>query len=173
MNGSYGASLVVRALGTWAVIYGFLINIGGPERWGNPAYDVANLMPGSPYTWAVIILVAGMLTMLGSLITNKLPLPGFSFNRPDIVVESWKGNWIPKFKKTTRRQVVNWNKTQVRNIGLYILAAWWLLFGVALIIGAWHAPDIGYGAGGDKVVFAVVSIIMTKVKEPIRYEQVG
>lgn len=167
MQGSYGASLVVRAIGTWTIIYGCLIVIGGPARWSNPAYDVVNLMPGSPYTWAILLLLGGVVTMIGSLSKDGLRLPHIHYTRKSLTVKKWN-RWFPTIGVVDKDVLIDWNKHQVRNFGLLMLAGWWLLFGTALLFGVWAVPNVGFGAGGNQLLLCVISIVMTKVREPVR-----
>ena len=157
MNGSYGASLVIRAIGTWAIFQSLAISLGGPDRWANPAYDVANLMPGSPYTWAVILLIGGALIMYGSLTNGHLPFKNFTYKQI-----TFDGRL--RYKNVT----VDWNSQQIRNVGLKIVGCWLLLFGFAFIAMIMQLPDIGFGAGSRDVLLSVICMIMTKVQEPKR-----
>jgi hypothetical protein len=139
MQGSYGASLVVRAIGTWAILDAIAIVIGGSARWGNPAYDVVNLMPGSPFTWAIFLFVGGMLAMIGSLAQS--PIIG-----KDVTIE------VASIK--------------VRNVGLKVIAVWFFLIGIASVVTIFQLSDISFGFGSTELLLAVICVVMTKVKEP-------
>ena len=53
-----------------AVLASSFIFAGGPSRWDNKAHSVANLVPGSPYTWAVFLFTSGLMILLGSFFRN-------------------------------------------------------------------------------------------------------
>lgn len=92
-----------RRLGVIAVAFGVAI-IGshiesGRERWSAPAWSYALEAPGSPATWGVVILAAGLLILLGKhrigywiaflwfcalAFTAGLALAGDVFNRGEI-----------------------------------------------------------------------------------------
>lgn len=139
MQGSYGASLVVRAIGTWAILNALAIFIGGAVRWGNPAYDVVNLMPGSPFSWAIFLFVGGVLAMVGSLASR--PIIG-----KDATIEL--------------------RSVKVRNFGLNLIGIWFFLIGIGSIVAVFQISDISYGFGSSDLLLAVICVIMTKVKEP-------
>lgn len=160
MQGSYGASLVIRALGTWAIYMGLLINLGGEARWANPIYHVADLMPGSPLTWGFIMLAGGFLVMFGSLSNTHLPLPNFTFKQP--TVSSINGKFGLHLKSVT----IDWSSEQIRNAGLKIMGCWLFLFGLAFIFAIFQVPDIALSSGSRDMLLCVICVIMTKVKEP-------
>lgn len=162
MQGSYGASLVVRAIGTWATYNGLAIIIGGTLRWGNSAYDVVNLMPGSPYTWGIILVICGGLVMYGSLTSRFLPLKNLHYSRPAL-------NYHAKGIKEvigTKDVTIDWSSVQFRNAGFKIMAAWLMLFGIAFFITIFTLPDISFGFGSRDFLIAVICVIMTNVREP-------
>lgn len=160
MIGSYGASLVIRAIGTWAIFQGVMIILGGPLRWANPAYNTANLMPGSPYTWGVLIVLGGALIMYGSLTNRYLPLKNFTYQQPTFT--SVNG----KFGLHSKSVIVNWSSEQIRNTGLRIVGCWLFLFGIALMSTIFYIPDISYATGSRDILLSLICMIMTKVKEP-------
>lgn len=67
-------ALTVFAIRWWAIItmvYGFLVCLGGPVRWSARSYRALNQMPGSPYTWGLVAIVAGLLILVGSVATVR------------------------------------------------------------------------------------------------------
>lgn len=158
--GNYGYSLIIRAIGTWAILQGIAINIGGVARWSNPAYDIANLMPGSPFTWGVILFVGGGLIMYGSLTDRKIKLPNFTYIQPTIGLVDDDHLWIKK-----KRVLIDWNSQQFRNAGLKIVGAWLFLFGLAFLAIVFRLDDIGLLSGTRDILFSLICIILTKVKE--------
>lgn len=63
---------VTRTIGAWAIVSGILIICSGKERWSGHAYDELNHMPGSPYTWGALFLIAGILVVVGSMMKVKV-----------------------------------------------------------------------------------------------------
>lgn len=47
-------------LATWAVVYGVVTFIGGAQFWTIPAYETALLVPYSPESWAVALVLIGV-----------------------------------------------------------------------------------------------------------------
>jgi hypothetical protein len=47
-------------LATWAVVYGVVTFIGGAPFWSIPAYETALLVPYSPESWAVALILIGV-----------------------------------------------------------------------------------------------------------------
>lgn len=54
----------------YAMIQGFLIVIGGAERFSASGYNVSMLVPGAPATWGWVILLCGVLAFIG--IRNRM-----------------------------------------------------------------------------------------------------
>jgi hypothetical protein len=160
LQGSYGASLVTRLLGTWAIVYGALIFIDGTQRWADPVYQIINLVPGSPFSWGTLLIIGGLITMAGSLHRKNFPLPNFRVTYPTI---DWIG-WNPKL--ILHSMLVDWSPAQVRNVGLYIIAFWTLVFGLALMITIFAGLSIPLGLGSRDLLISIISVVMTKVKEP-------
>jgi hypothetical protein len=53
--------------GLYAVGQGVGIIAGGPGRWSSPAYAVVKQIPGGPNTWGIILILAGVITIIGSV----------------------------------------------------------------------------------------------------------
>lgn len=66
------AILAIRLWGSAAVLYGSAVLIGGPDRWSASIYGAVNAVPGSPYSWGVAILAAGLLILTGSLLRRRI-----------------------------------------------------------------------------------------------------
>lgn len=66
LPGGIITSMLIRVIGFWAVLNGSLICLGGASRWGSPAYNVVEQVPGAPETWGVVIILAGLCTLVGS-----------------------------------------------------------------------------------------------------------
>lgn len=48
----------------------FLI-VGGPDRWQGEQYSVARQVPGSPYSWAAVLILGALLLAVGLLIADE------------------------------------------------------------------------------------------------------
>lgn len=116
---------VTRTVGAWAVLSGMLIALSGVTRWHTNAYHTLNYMPGSPYTWGVLFIIAGILTIMGS-ITH-----------------------------------VHLGKITLRNIGLWLIAFWCLVFVIGFITAAIQST-VSFNIPSTYFVLGVISIFMTK-----------
>ena len=68
----WAVRLIVTVLGLLGIALGLAILLGGPERFSGVSYRVAASMPGAPWSWAVHILVAGVLTLAGVILGRAL-----------------------------------------------------------------------------------------------------
>lgn len=71
-------STILARLSIWvwagyAIFQGAGICFGGPERWTSAAYAQARQLPGSPYSWGIILTAFGLLAMVGSLMATFRP----------------------------------------------------------------------------------------------------
>lgn len=65
--------LLTRLVGTYAIIQGVLIVLGGPRRWqGNPALESALSFPGAPASWGFVALAFGLLALVGTFANRRL-----------------------------------------------------------------------------------------------------
>lgn len=58
---------LTRALGTYAILVGIQILLGGEERFAGLSYAVALETPGAPWSWGLWILFSGLIVMIGSI----------------------------------------------------------------------------------------------------------
>jgi len=58
---------LARLLATYAVCNGAHIIISGRTRFTGPSYETAMLVPGAPASWGVVLIIAGLLALFGSL----------------------------------------------------------------------------------------------------------
>lgn len=56
-----------RLLATFAILQGMTIMLGGERRWSESQYDTAQLVPGAPGSWGVILFLTGAVALYGSL----------------------------------------------------------------------------------------------------------
>lgn len=61
---------LTRLLATYAIVQGFVICIGGSERWRGAALAVAMQVPGAPATWGVALGIFGALALAGTFIVR-------------------------------------------------------------------------------------------------------
>lgn len=61
-----------RLLSVFSILQGFFIFIEGQERWSEPSYRAALLVPGSPDSWGYVILAAGVVSLTGSILGKNL-----------------------------------------------------------------------------------------------------
>jgi hypothetical protein len=61
------ARLTIWVVGVYAIVQGAGIIWGGRDRWSSPSYAVALHMPYAPTSWGVALILAGLLTLVGSL----------------------------------------------------------------------------------------------------------
>ena len=161
MKGSYGASLVVRAIATWAIFQGLMLIIGGEARWTSPVYDVADLMPGAPLTWGIIVLVGGIIILCGSLTDRHLPFKHFNIKWPSL-----RYNVNGKVEPYLKSIEVDWSSEQFRNMGLGLVAAWLFLFGISFAVTVFLIPDIGLATWTRDILLSIICLIMIRVREP-------
>lgn len=57
-------------MATCAAGYGLSLIVGGDPIWAGPAYDTARLLPASPESWGVALLV-GALMVVGGMFTGR------------------------------------------------------------------------------------------------------
>ncbi len=58
---------ITMFMATMALLYGATLIQGGDPIWHSDDYDTANLLPGSPESWGIILLCGGSLMMYGML----------------------------------------------------------------------------------------------------------
>lgn len=61
-----------RLLATFAVFQGVFIVLGGADRWQSRGLAVAMSVPGAPQSWGYAILGAGLLTLVGTLMSRMV-----------------------------------------------------------------------------------------------------
>lgn len=60
--------VITRIFAIYAVVVGCAIVVGGAPRFAGVSYRVALSIPGAPATWGVVIAVAGLVALTGSLV---------------------------------------------------------------------------------------------------------
>jgi ABC-type xylose transport system substrate-binding protein len=68
--GAWVATAVSRVLAFYAVVQGLNILVLDEKRWSGPAYHTAMSIPGGPDTWGALLLCAGAVAFLGSVIRH-------------------------------------------------------------------------------------------------------
>ena len=58
---------ITMFMATMALLYGFTLIQGGDPIWVGHAYDTARILPGSPESWGVILLLGAAFMMTGML----------------------------------------------------------------------------------------------------------
>lgn len=66
---------ITRLIGTYAIVQGIVILIGGRERWYSKSFAVALTVPGAPATWGVVLMACGFLALLGTFVRIRLAGP--------------------------------------------------------------------------------------------------
>ena len=140
IQSSVFGTLCIRLLAGWAILHGLLTCIGGISRWSSPVYDVVKLMPGSPYTWGIILIVGGILALTASML-------GIEFEKQ-------------VFGKTI-------TYAMMKNTGLWIIAIVCFLFSIGVLSAALQ-PDstVSLAAGDRDLLICVLCVMMTKAVEP-------
>jgi hypothetical protein len=134
---------VIRILATWAVIHGLLVILGGIGRWNGPVYQFVRLLPGSPYTWGVILMLGGFLALYASI----------------------RGvDYVIKINKNT---IVSYRI--IKNAGLWIIAVWCALFSAGFIGAMYLHPELSLALADRDILICILSLLMTKAVEP-RYK---
>lgn len=57
---------VILIVGAGSTLMGFSLLVAGPNRFSNSGFATARLVPGGVYTWGVVILIAGIATLIGA-----------------------------------------------------------------------------------------------------------
>lgn len=144
IQSSIFGTFCIRLIGIWAIVHGILTCLGGIAKWTSPAYDVVKLIPGSPYTWGIILCVGGMFTLSASLL-------GVEYER--IIL----GRKITYFG--------------LKNFGLWVIAAVSLFFAIGVIAVAFEpGSPVSFAAADRDLFICAMSVMMTKAIEPI-YEK--
>lgn len=63
----WGLRAIVGTCAVGSVIFGFGLIWGGPARFGSPGFAVARELPGTCYTWGVMVMACGAVTIAGVL----------------------------------------------------------------------------------------------------------
>ena len=134
-------TMCIRMLGTWAIVHGLLTILNGAARWASPVYDTVRLLPGSPYTWGVILVCAGILVLWASL-------KGIDLNLPLIGNDTYKSYRL------------------VKNTGLWIIAIWCSLFAIGVATAAYFDPGVSLAIADRDILVCALSVMMTKAVEP-------
>ena len=70
--GQWALQAVTRLLGTYGIVQGLGILVGGKRRWYGPSYSAALNVPGAPQSWGFAILLLGLLLLIATY-TNQIP----------------------------------------------------------------------------------------------------
>lgn len=142
VKGSIISTMVIRVIGIWALLHGFLIVAGGPDRWANPFFETAMKVPGSPYTWGAFLMLGGFLVLLGSYANINVKLFGSRFT-----------------------------KFRVKNVGLIIIALYNFMFAITTFFIVFNSERISYSSSLKDLLLTVICMILTKVVEPINVKK--
>lgn len=66
-----GTRLVARVLAVYCMLIGSSIILGGEARFSAPGYTTALQMPGAPAVWGILMVAAGLLTLIGVLLDKE------------------------------------------------------------------------------------------------------
>lgn len=70
-----------RLLATFAVLQGLTIIVGGEKRWSEAHYETAQLVPGAPGSWGILLLLTGAVAIFGSITgRTKTVMTGLSLS---------------------------------------------------------------------------------------------
>jgi hypothetical protein len=61
---------LIRLISSATFVYAMAIMVGGEKRWSQVTYSVLNQFPGSPYSWASILMTTTVMVMAGSLLAS-------------------------------------------------------------------------------------------------------
>lgn len=66
--------LLGRMLSGFGILQGFFIIISDEGRWSGPSFELALTVPGAPPVWGVLLLGAGLVSLVGSLASRMTPV---------------------------------------------------------------------------------------------------
>lgn len=71
---------IIRTLAMVMILLGVVIILGGPKRFGGLSYSFALDIPGAPWSWGSLALIAGAALLVGTFITDNrmVALGGFA-----------------------------------------------------------------------------------------------
>jgi hypothetical protein len=67
----WAVQALVTTLGFGAATLGLAVYLGGMDRFGGAPFATARLVPGSPWTWGLVIGLAGVLTLVGAAMNSR------------------------------------------------------------------------------------------------------
>lgn len=70
----FAVQLAGRVLSWFAILQGSFIIFGGLDRWSSPSFAAALLLPGSPPSWGIILVILGLSALVGSHMARLRPV---------------------------------------------------------------------------------------------------
>jgi hypothetical protein len=116
---------VARATATFAILQGANIVVGGRLRWSSEAYATALLLPGAPASGGVVLLLAGLATLVGSLLGRQAPVAAGLFS-----TGAWSGFFALAFLRAqtsspTASSTAFWSYALIGLVSLILAMAYW------------------------------------------------
>jgi hypothetical protein len=149
IKSSIFGTICLRALGLWGIVHGVFTIIGGPERWAGPTFDILRHAPGAPYSWALVLIVAGFL----------------------VLYASGRGIDYSLQVKLPASKSVTINYKQIKNAGLWLMAFWCLLFAICVVVAVLLNPTIALTGWTRDILICFLCVMMTYASEP-RYGRI-
>jgi hypothetical protein len=124
---------ITRLIGTYAILQGIVIIIGGRERWSGKSFAVALTVPGAPATWGVVLMLCGLLTLLGTFVRVRLAGP-----RVALVGTMGIAAWCLFFAASLLLTALADHRASTTGIGTYLLFA---ILAAILAVAYLHSED--------------------------------
>lgn len=139
LTSSVFGTYFLRLLGCWGIVHGFFTCVGGIDRWKSHVYDFVRIVPGSPYTWGILLMVAGVLIVWASV-------AGVDYE-------------IKILNKTI-------NYRRIKNTGLWIMAFETFIFGFGVLLASLYYSDVSLAGCSRDFLICLSCVMMTKAIEP-------
>jgi hypothetical protein len=139
-------TIVLRFLGGWTILHGILTCLNSfnhAERWSSPAYEIVSIVP--PYIWGTLLIIGGLL----------------------VLYASYKGADYSARILSIGDKEVSVTYSAIKNVGLWIIAAWFLTIAIGFTVAASGHLDVSLAAGSRDFFIAVLAVILTKSSEAV------
>jgi hypothetical protein len=112
-----GRRISVECLGTFGVLLGAAIMVGGPGRFGAAGFAVARLVPGGVYAWGAALTLSGAVVLAGVATgwRRRVVMLGLAL----------EGCWFAFFAVTLGSATARDPHVAVTGPVIYMLAACW------------------------------------------------